>query len=96
LSPFQPVSRDFAFIVDRKVLAADVVRAAENADKALISAVEVFDLYEGKGIGEGKKSIAIAVIIQPREKTLTDAEIDAIAAKIVAEVVKRTGATLRA
>jgi len=72
------------------------VRAAENADKALISAVEVFDLYEGKGIGEGKKSIAIAVIIQPREKTLTDAEIDAIAAKIVAEVIKRTGATLRA
>ena len=96
LSPFQPVSRDFAFIVERKVLAADVVRAAENADKALISAVEVFDLYEGKGIGEGKKSIAIAVIIQPREKTLTDAEIDAIAAKIVAEVIKRTGATLRA
>ena len=61
-----------------------------------ISAVEVFDLYEGKGIGEGKKSIAISVTIQPRDKTLTDAEIDAIAAKIVAEVIKRTGATLRA
>jgi len=96
LSQFQSVARDFAFIVDRKVLVAEVVRAAENADKALISAVEVFDRYEGKGIGEGKKSIAIAVTIQPREKTLTDAEIDAIAAKIVAEVQKRTGATLRA
>ncbi len=96
LSQFQPVARDFAFIVERKVLAAEVVRAAENADRALISAVEVFDLYEGKGVGEGKKSIAIAVIIQPREKTLTDAEIDAIAARIVAEVTKRTGATLRA
>ncbi len=55
----------------------------------------MFDLYEGKGIGEGKKSIAITVTIQPREKTLTDAEIDAIAVKIVAEVQKRTGATLR-
>jgi phenylalanyl-tRNA synthetase beta chain len=95
LSLFQPVSRDFAFIVERKVLAAELVRAAQNADRALISAVEVFDLYEGKGIGEGKKSIAIAVTIQPREKTLTDAEIDAIAAKIVAEVIKRTGAALR-
>ena len=84
LSPFQPVERDFAFIVDRKVAAADVVRAAEGADKALIAAVEVFDLYEGKGIAEGKKSIAIAVTIQPREKTLTDAEIDVIAAKIIA------------
>jgi phenylalanyl-tRNA synthetase beta chain len=96
LSQFQPVTRDFAFIVDRAVLADTVVRAAEGADKALISSVEVFDLYEGKGIEAGKKSIAIAVTLQPREKTLTDAEIDAVAARIVAEVSKRTGATLRA
>jgi phenylalanyl-tRNA synthetase beta chain len=96
LSPFQPVTRDFAFVVDGKVLADAVVRAAENADKALITSVEVFDLYEGKGIEPGKKSIAIAVTLQPREKTMTDAEIDAVAAKIVAEVTKRTGATLRA
>jgi phenylalanyl-tRNA synthetase beta chain len=95
LSAFQPVTRDFAFIVDRSVLADSIVRAAEGADKALISSVEVFDLYEGKGIEAGKKSIAIAVTLQPREKTLTDAEIDAVAAKIVAEVSKRTGATLR-
>jgi len=96
LSPFQPVTRDFAFIVDQAVLADAVVRAAEGADKALISSVDVFDLYEGKGIEPGKKSIAIAVTLQPREKTLTDAEIDAVTAKIVAEVAKRTGATLRA
>jgi phenylalanyl-tRNA synthetase beta chain len=72
------------------------VRAAEGVDKALISSVEVFDLYEGKGIEAGKKSIAIAVTLQPREKTLTDEEIDAVGKKIVAEVSKRTGATLRA
>jgi phenylalanyl-tRNA synthetase beta chain len=95
LSPFQPVSRDFAFVVDRGVSADAIVRAAEGADKVLVAAVDVFDLYEGKGIDPGKKSIAIAVTLQPREKTLTDAEIDAVAAKIVAEVIKRTGATLR-
>ncbi|HWK00564.1 MAG TPA: phenylalanine--tRNA ligase subunit beta [Xanthobacteraceae bacterium] len=95
LSPFQPVARDFAFIVDRNVAAADIVRAAQGADKNLVSAVDVFDLYEGKGIETGKKSLAISVTIQPVEKTLTDAEIEAIAAKIVAEVSKKTGATLR-
>jgi phenylalanyl-tRNA synthetase beta chain len=96
LSPFQPVERDFAFIVDRTVKAADVVKAAQNVDRKLIAGVEVFDVYEGKGVEPGKKSIAIAVTIQPREKTMTDVEIEAVAAKIVAEVVKRTGAALRA
>jgi phenylalanyl-tRNA synthetase beta chain len=95
LSPFQPVSRDFAFVVDRGVKAADLVRAAQSADRALIASVTVFDVYEGKGIDPGKKSIAIAVTIQPREKTLTDAEIDALGGKIVAEVSKRTGGVLR-
>ena len=96
LSPFHPVSRDFAFIVDRAVKAADIVRAAQGVDKKLITAVDVFDLYESKGIEAGKKSIAIAVTIQPREKTLTDQEIEAVASKIVAEVTKKTGGTLRA
>src|SRR5207302_3029868 len=86
LSAFQPVSRDFAFIVDRKVKAGDMVRAAQSVDKKLITDVTVFDVYEGKGIDPAKKSVAIAVTIQPREKTLTDQEIDAVAAKIVAEV----------
>jgi phenylalanyl-tRNA synthetase beta chain len=96
LSTFQPVSRDFAFIVDRAVKAGDIVRAAQGVDKKLITGVSVFDVYEGKGIDEAKKSVAIAVTIQPREKTLTDQEIDAVAAKIVAEVTKKTGGTLRA
>ncbi len=95
LSPFQPVVRDFAFLVDRQVTAADITRAAQSADKALIVNVDVFDLYEGKGVPEGKKSLAIAVTLQPREKTLTDAEIEAVAKKIVDEVSKKTGATLR-
>jgi phenylalanyl-tRNA synthetase beta chain len=95
LSAFQPVSRDFAFIVDRSVKAGDIVRAAQAVDKKLITDVTVFDVYEGKGIDEAKKSIAIAVTIQPREKTLTDQEIDAVAAKIVAEVTRKTGGILR-
>ena len=98
LSPFQPVQRDFAFVVDREVRAADIVRAAQSADRKLITGVTVFDVYEGpegQGIAPGKKSIAIAVTLQPREKTMTDAEIEALAAKIVAEVGKRTGGVLR-
>jgi phenylalanyl-tRNA synthetase beta chain len=96
LSPFQPVERDFAFVVDSAVKAADLVRAAQNVDKKLISNVIVFDVYEGKGIESGKKSIAIAVTIQPHEKTMTDAEIETLSGKIVAEVTKRTGGALRA
>ncbi|MGY4354786.1 phenylalanyl-tRNA synthetase beta chain [Bradyrhizobium sp. i1.3.1] len=95
LSAFQPVSRDFAFIVDRTIKAGDIVRAAQGVDKKLITGVNVFDVYEGKGIDDGKKSIAIAVTIQPREKTLTDQEIEAVAGKIVAEVTKKTGGVLR-
>jgi phenylalanyl-tRNA synthetase beta chain len=96
LSPFQPVERDFAFVVESTAKAADIIRAAQNVDKRLITDVIVFDVYEGKGIEPGKKSIAIAVTIQPREKTLTDAEIEALSAKVVAEVTKRTGGVLRA
>jgi phenylalanyl-tRNA synthetase beta chain len=95
LSPFQPVERDFAFVVDAKVKAAEVVRAAQSIDKKLITGVTLFDVYEGTGIEPGKKSIAIAVTIQPREKTMTDAEIDLLGQRIVAEVTKKTGGTLR-
>jgi phenylalanyl-tRNA synthetase beta chain len=95
LSAFQPVERDFAFVVDAKVKAADIVRAAQSVDKKLIVGVTVFDVYEGTGIEPGKKSIAIAVTMQPREKTMTDAEIDALGQRIVAEVSKKTGGVLR-
>jgi phenylalanyl-tRNA synthetase beta chain len=95
LSAFQPVERDFAFVVARTTKAGDIVRAAQGVDRKLITGISVFDVYQGPGIDADKKSIAIAVTLQPREKTMTDEEIDAVAAKIVAEVGKRTGAVLR-
>jgi len=95
-SPFQPVERDFAFVLDRDTPADKVIRAARNADKALVSDVTVFDVYEGANIGADRKSVAIAVTLQPTEKTLTDAEIDAVSDKIVAAVAKQAGGELRA
>jgi phenylalanyl-tRNA synthetase beta chain len=95
LSPFQPVTRDFAFVVDGVVKAGDIARSAQNVDRKLITSVTVFDVYEGQGIEAGKKSVAIAVTIQPRDKTMTEPEIDALGTKIVAEVAKRTGGVLR-
>ena len=95
LSSFQPVTRDFAFIVDKAAAAGDMAKTAQNADRALISDVSVFDLYEGAGVETGKKSVALAVTLQPVEKTLTEAEIEAVGSKIVAEMVKRYGAALR-
>jgi phenylalanyl-tRNA synthetase beta chain len=95
LSPFQAVARDFAFVLGADVPAEQVLRAAKSADKALIAKVELFDIYAGKGIEEGKKSLAIAVTLRPTDHTLTDAEIEAVAAKIVAQVGKATGGVLR-
>ena len=94
-SPYQPVERDFAFVVDAGVAAEDVLRAAKGVDRNLIESASVFDVYEGKGVAEGKKSLAISLRLQPKDKTLTDAEIEAIAQKIVAAVTKATGASLR-
>ncbi|MBL8596807.1 MAG: phenylalanine--tRNA ligase subunit beta [Devosia sp.] len=95
LSDLMPLERDFAFLVDRGVPAATLLRAARNADKALISDVDIFDLFEGAGVGEGKKSVAIRVTLQPTDKTLTDEEIEKVGAAIVAAVSKATGGTLR-
>ncbi|NBX66628.1 MAG: phenylalanine--tRNA ligase subunit beta [Proteobacteria bacterium] len=95
-SPFQPVSRDFAFIVDADVSAEAIIKAASGSAKDLIAQVNVFDVYAGKGIEPGKKSVAIAVILQPRDKTLTDVEIDAVGQSIVKAVSDKTGAALRA
>lgn len=90
-----PVRRDFAFLLDRATPADQVLRAARGADKGLISEVSVFDVYEGKGVEDGKKSLAIEVVLQPRDKTLTDKEIDAVSEKVVAKVTKATGGALR-
>ncbi len=94
-SDLMAVERDFAFIVDANVAAGEIVKAARGADRQLITSVDVFDLYEGKGVPEGKKSLAIAVRLQPKERTLTDAEIETIAQKIVSAVAKATGGSLR-
>jgi phenylalanyl-tRNA synthetase beta chain len=90
-----PVDRDFAFIVGADVEADQLVRAARGAEKALIADVAVFDVYQGKGVEDGHKSVALTVRLQPRDKTLTDAEIDAVGDKVVAAVAKATGGKLR-
>jgi len=94
-SDLQAVKRDFAFLLNRDVPASDVIRAASGAERALITDVSVFDVFTGQGVPEGKKSLAIEVTLQPRDKTLTDVEIEAVAAKIVAAVIKATGGELR-
>jgi phenylalanyl-tRNA synthetase beta chain len=93
-SPYQAIERDFAFVVDAKVAAGEIVKAVKLVDRNLIGSVTVFDVYEGKGVPEGQKSVAVAVRIQPRDATLTDAEIEALASRIVAAAMK-LGATLR-
>ena len=95
LSDFQPLERDFAFVVDAAVKAGDLIKAVQGAERGLIDRVSIFDVYEGAGVPEGKKSVGVSVRLQPREKTLTDAEIEAAAQKIIAEVAKKTGASLR-
>ena len=99
ISDLQFVERDFAFVVDQGVEALTIVNAAQGADKALIESVRVFDQFTGDKaeaqMGEGKKSVAITARLQPRDKTMTDAEIDAVAARIVEKVGKATGGTLR-
>ncbi len=96
LVDLQPLSRDFAFIVDRASQAGDLLKAVIGADKVLITEARIFDVYEGGGVPPHKKSIGVAVTLQPREKTLTDVEIEAVAQKIVTEAARKTGATLRA
>ncbi len=91
----QSVSRDFAFVVDRNVTAAKLVQAIRGADKNLIRDVILFDVYEGDKIAADKKSLALSVVLQPVDKSLTDAEIEALTAKITALVGKATGAVLR-
>jgi phenylalanyl-tRNA synthetase beta chain len=94
-SPFHAVERDFAFVIDSSVAAEAVVRAARGADRALITDVVVFDRYEGPHLPVGKASLAIGIVLQPTERTLTDEEIEAVGARIVAAVAKATGAELR-
>ncbi|MEX1146790.1 MAG: phenylalanine--tRNA ligase subunit beta [Sphingomonadales bacterium] len=95
VSDFQTVDRDFAFIVGRDVAAGDILRAASGADKALVRHATVFDVYEGEGVGADEKSIAIRLRLQADDRTLTDAEIEAVSVRVVDAVAKRTGGQLR-
>jgi phenylalanyl-tRNA synthetase beta chain len=90
-----PLRRDFAFAVDQAVAAGDVAKAAQGADKKLIRHVSIFDVFEGAGVGEGKKSVAIEVTLQPVAKTLTEEEIEAVAHRIIAAVKKATAGDIR-
>jgi phenylalanyl-tRNA synthetase beta chain len=95
LSPYQPVRRDFAFLAGDGVTAEAILRAARGAERALIADVTLFDVFRGGSVPDGQTSIGIEVVFQPRDQTLTDAEIEAAAAKVVAAVTKATGAALR-
>jgi phenylalanyl-tRNA synthetase beta chain len=95
LNPLQPVKRDFAFVLAADIPADKLLKAVRGVDKALITNAEIFDLYEGDKMEAGKKSLALSVTLQPREKSLTDAEIEALSAKIIAAAAKATGASLR-
>ncbi|WP_108463011.1 phenylalanine--tRNA ligase subunit beta [Devosia naphthalenivorans] len=95
LSALMPLTRDFAFVVDKAVTAGAILKAARGADKNLIRDVNVFDVFEGTHVGEGKKSIAIEVTLQPRDKTLTDEDIEKVSGAIVAAVTKTSGGVLR-
>ncbi len=94
LSPLMPLSRDFAFLLPEGRPAGDLVRAVAGADKTLIGEARVFDVYRGPGVPEGSKSVAVEVRVQPRDRTLSEAEIEALSAKVVAAAAK-AGATLR-
>ena len=95
LSSFQPVDKDLAFVVDKKVKAADIIAAAKNADREHITDVRIFDVYEGENLPENKKSVAIAFTMQPKEKTFTDQDIETMMNKVIVDVSKKTGGELR-
>jgi phenylalanyl-tRNA synthetase beta chain len=95
LSVFQPIERDFAFVVDRELPADTLLRTARGVDRKLVTEIRLFDVYEGAGLAEGKKSLAITVVLQPQERTPTDAEIEGFSKRLIAQVEKATGGRLR-
>jgi len=95
ISVFQPIERDFAFVVDRELPAETLLRAVRGVDRKLVSEIRLFDLYEGAGLPEGKKSLAVTVVLQPQERTLTDAEIEDFSKRLITQVEKATGGQLR-
>lgn len=95
LEPLQPLRRDFAFLVDEDVKALDLIRTAQAADKALITDAQIFDIYTGKSVEDGKKSVALSITIQPKGESLTDKDLDALMQKVIDIVEKKVGGVLR-
>ena len=95
LSSFQPIDKDLAFVVDKKVEASNILSAAKNADRNYITDARIFDIYEGENLPENKKSVALSVTFQPKEQTFTDKDIENLMNKIIVEVGKKTGGELR-
>lgn len=91
----QPVSKDLAFVVDKTVPAVNLMTAAKTADREFIADVRVFDVYEGENLPEGKKSIALALTFQPKDKTFTDQDIENLMNKVIQEMKKKCNAELR-
>jgi len=95
VSDYQKVVRDFAFVIDEKYSSGEIISLVQKIDKELIKTVKIFDVYQGDNIGDGKKSIAFNVMLEPKDKTLSDKDIDQISKKIISTVQESTGATLR-
>ena len=87
--------RDFAFVIDEKYNSGEIIALVKKIDKQLIKTVKIFDVYQGDNIDTGKKSIAFSVTLEPKDKTLSDNDIDQISKKIISVVQETTGATLR-
>ncbi|MBQ7659902.1 MAG: phenylalanine--tRNA ligase subunit beta [Alphaproteobacteria bacterium] len=96
LSAFQSVAKDFAFVVDKSIAAANLIAAAKNADRNFITDVRLFDVFEGENVPQGKKSIAITVVFQPKEQTFTEKDIENLMNKVIVSVAKATNGSLRA
>ena len=94
-NPYQAVERDFAFIFDSHVKSYEILNSIKKAEKELINDLFIFDVYEGKNIPKGKKSIAIKIILQPKKSTFTDEEIENISQKIIDKIGKETGGKIR-
>ena len=95
LSQFQPVDKDFAFVVNKSVKATDLMAAARVSDRTHITDVRIFDVYEGDNLPEGKKSIALSVTFQPTDKTFSEQEIEFLMEKVISECGAKCGAQIR-
>ena len=95
VSDYQKVVRDFAFVVDDKYSSGEIISLVKKIDKSLVREVKIFDVYQGDNIDSGKKSIAFNVTLEPKDKTLSEKDIDEVSRKIISIVQEKTGATLR-